>query len=454
MVILMNVWDVINCRVKPWRRLAAIGEEITLSLAVLPLLGQDMRQVLSTLVTASDASETGGGVCAARKISDMGRDRIGVGVRSALGSRCNGLCLMESFGGMSGARRALEILGVTPALHLHWDTDEGAVRVAKTNYPDMVSLGDVTKCTEASLRSIVRNAPHITHVLHCTGPPCQQVSGLNPTGAGVKGKRSGLMTWVPVLRTVFRRAFPDCKHGDLCEMVASLTADNQKHYDKMNQGRPVRICPSDFSWVRRPRLYWISWPLQQQHNVEVVQTARWTSLRLKAKRMPLSRWVKRGWKCFADYPTLPTFVRATIRKKPPFMPAGIKTLRRHELQRYARHQFIYPPYQFQDKHLLWDPKRNLVPPTAEMREILMGYERDYTHAVWSAGARRANPLGFELARCSLLGNTFHAGVVAWLLGHLLTSWGILSRPPLVSEVADPCRPAGFGHRAALSGQDW
>jgi len=272
-------------------------------------------------------------------------------------------------------------------------------------------------------------------------------------GAGVSGERSGLMRWVPTLRSIFRRAFPDCQHADLCEMVASLTAANQKHYDVMNQGLPVRICSSDFTWVRRPRLYWISWAVQQQVGVQEEETPRWTTLRLRHQRMPLKRWVKRGWRPFLDYPTFPTFVRATIRKKPPFMPAGIKLLRKHELARYAQHKFIYPPYQFQDKHLLWNPKRKLVPATAEMREVLMGYDRDYTHAVWSAGNRRANPLGFELARCSLLGNTFHAGVVAWLLGHLMAEWDILARPALVSEVADPCRPAGLGHRAVPMGQE-
>ena len=36
---------------------------------------------------------------------------------------------VESFGGIGGARRALEILGVTPGFHLHLEIDEKAKRV-------------------------------------------------------------------------------------------------------------------------------------------------------------------------------------------------------------------------------------------------------------------------------------------------------------------------------------
>ena len=45
--------------------------------------------------------------------------------------------------------------------------------------------------------------------------------------------------------------------------------------------------------------------------------------------------------------------------------------------------------------------------------------------------------------CSLLGNSFHAGVLAWLLSHQLVEWGILARPISVAEAADPGIPANL-----------
>jgi len=135
---------------------------------------------------------------------------------------------------------------------------------------------------------------------------------------------------------------------------------------------------------------------------------------------------------------------AQKRKKPPFKPAGIRVLKKHVLKRYAKFEYVFPSYQFQDKYMVISPKGEMGPPTAEMREILMGFPRDYTHPVMTASERRKSEEDFDLARCSLLGNTFHAGVVAWLVSRVLHQWGILSRPATVAEIADPGVPAALG----------
>jgi len=119
-------------------------------------------------------------------------------------------------------------------------------------------------------------------------------------------------------------------------------------------------------------------------------------------------------------------------------------LAKHELQRYKKFEFIYPPYQFQDKYMVTSPQGEMCPPTAEMREVLMGFSKDYTHPVMTAAERRRSAVDFDLARCSLLGNTFHAPTVAWLNSSVLCEWGILSRPATVAEVADPGVPASLG----------
>jgi len=437
MVILMGVFDVINLKVVAWRRIPALGEELMMALAMLPLLGMDLRQRVSDVVTCSDASETGAGVCVSRNMTDVGLARLNSGIRAAGGSRANGLCAVETFAGIGGMRRALEILGVVPALYLHAEVDEGANRVVQSNYPDQVALGDVTRLSEVQLRGIVRMHPEVTHVLHGYGPPCQNVTGLNATGAGVTGEKSRLVDEIPRIQALLRRVFPDCEHGDLCEMVASLARSDQDHYDDLNGRLPVKICPSSFGWGRRPRLWWPSWSLAIGDDVKVEETDRWTNLKLVAKRMPMRRWLTAGWKLHAPDATFPTFVRAQKRKKPPFKPAGIDVLKPHELARYAKFEYVYPPYQFQDKHLVVSPQRELRPPTATMREVMMGFPRDYTHSVWSAAARRSAPEDYDLARCSLMGNTWHAGVAAWLISHQLAEWGILARPATVAEVADP-----------------
>ena len=75
-----------------------------MAIATLPLLGMDLRNLINPVVTASDASETGGGVCSSCSVTDLGLARLGGGVRAAAGSRANGLCLVETFGGIGGMR--------------------------------------------------------------------------------------------------------------------------------------------------------------------------------------------------------------------------------------------------------------------------------------------------------------------------------------------------------------
>ena len=123
------------------------------------------------------------------------------------------------------------------------------------------------------------------------------------------------------------------------------------------------------------------------------------------------------------------------------MPAGLKTFKRHEVARYKRFSYCYPPYQFQDKHLIKHPGGELKPLGSESREVLMCYGKDYTHAAFSATDRRRDPLGWERARCSVLGNTFHAGVVAYLISFLFHEWGLIDAPLSIDYVADPGAPA-------------
>ena len=433
----MSVWDVVNGKVPPWMRISAIAEEMMLALGGLPFMGFDLRGRVDASVSCSDASETGGGVCVSSGISDAGRCRIGVGRQAAVSSQCNGLLVIETFGGISGGRRAVEICGVTPAMHLHYEIEETAIRVTECNYPDAKQMGDVHGITAASLQAATHDGPLITEVMHYTGPPCQNVTGLNPAGGGVEGSKSRLMMLLPLIRAAIKKAFPKAKRAEFCEMVASMMREDQLVYDKVNGSIPYRICPSKHNYVRRPRLFWLTWSLPGVPVERDEEHGRWISVPMRGKRMPLKRWLRRGCKAVADGPTFPTFVRCTERKKPPFMPAGLSTLRRHELARYKRFKFCYPPYQFQDKHMVRFPNGELRPPDSEMREVLMCYGKDYTHAAYSASQRRSDPAGWERARCSLLGNTFHAGVVAYLSSFQLAEWGLMSSPLSVDYVADP-----------------
>ena len=438
MTTLSDIWRVISGEVVPQNRGLRLLPELLCSLALLPLIAVDFRRESSPLVTASDASETGAGVCFSRTLSGAGKARLGLAARGVGAGRVCPLVLIESFGGISGARRALELLGVTPALHLHMETAEPACRVVRAAYPDAVALGDIREVTRESLERLRYKAPGVKFVLHVSGPPCQNVSGLNAGGTGIRGEKSKLVFELERIRRLIKQVWKGQQHHDLCEMVASLSAQDQQGYNEINAGLPVRICPSSYCWVRRPRLYWLTWALREAPGVSFVEEERWTNVKLSSRRMPLSRWLPRGHKQPVPNSVLCTMVRRVPKTKPPFKPAGIQACDKATLQRWKADQYCYPPYQYQLPYLVLTPRKVLVPPTSTMREVCMGFEKDYTLPCMLA-ADRHGP-GYENERCSLIGNSFHVPTVAWLLSHALADWGCLFRPVSVAEISDPGIP--------------
>ena len=92
--------------------------------------------------------------------------------------------------------------------------------------------------------------------------------------------------------------------------------------------------------------------------VSVEPSERWDVLVLNATRkMPMTLWLPKGWRCPRPSILFPTFVRAIVRSKPPFKPAGIHTCDAAALERYKAARYIYSPYQFKEENLLLSPQK-------------------------------------------------------------------------------------------------
>ena len=445
MVMLQHVFQVINRQVAVPQRLSACCDELLTCLCLLPVCFLDWRLPLDSLVTCSDASETGAGVCMSKSLSRLGEERLGCAIRTTGAMRTLPVGLVELFGGIGGGRRALEILGITPEFHVHFETNEEANRVVQTQYPDARCLGSIDNATFQMFDTLARSFVQTKYIIVTAGPPCQDVSGLNAGRAGFSGSRSSLAMYVPRIHAHLRDAFPNVVLITLMEMVASLTEKDQRSYDTLNGGKPYRICSSDITYVNRPRLYWTNFELMNSGDYDVQSTGRFHKVKLRSRRKPpISHWMPKGWSLTSATPRFPTFVRAIRREKPPYRPAGIETCDEATLNRWKAAKYIYPPYQFTIHNLVVNNHKQLVPPNSEIRERLMGYEVGHTFNCQKTSARKGDPQAWELARCSLIGNSFHCNVVAWLLGHGLGSHQVLARPPMVEAVADIGMPHHFG----------
>lgn len=136
---------------------------------------------------------------------------------------------------------------------------------------------------------------------------------------------------------------------------------------------------------------------------------------------------------------LPTFTTSRPSSTPLRRPAGLKDCNETELARWreARHRF--PPYQFKDCHCLQNHEGRLRPPNVVEREVIMGFPAGYTNQCYAKALQ--GTLGHEDCRLTLVGNSWHVGVIAWLLSQLLVPLGLIS-PLSLQDIVTRLAPGG------------
>ena len=155
--------------------------ELLRFLALLPLGRMDFRLDMHSVVTCSDASTQGGGICASMGLTPVG-EMVSQGalrgdvpeVRGEFSVFCVGL-----FDGISALRVALDLLGVQVLGHVSVDKHVPAQRVVESHYPGTIFVDDVAMVDKNMVLEWATRFSQAAVVLVGAGPPCQGVSGLN-----------------------------------------------------------------------------------------------------------------------------------------------------------------------------------------------------------------------------------------------------------------------------------
>ncbi len=113
--VLFHFWAAMYAERGSARRWSELAEELVAVMCLLPLLHFDFRSPVSEVISCSDASEKGGGVCVAQSLSDDGREAL-LRRLQPVANLFNGS--LESFAGIGGGRRALDILGIRPSFYV------------------------------------------------------------------------------------------------------------------------------------------------------------------------------------------------------------------------------------------------------------------------------------------------------------------------------------------------
>ena len=345
------------------------------------------------------------------------------------------------FDGIAALRVACDVLGLPMAGHVSIEKDQKCKRVVESFFPDTEFFEDVCDFGEEDIRTLALKYSNVGLMIVGAGPPCQGVSGLNADRLGaLRDERSRLFQEIPRITAIFRREFYWAQVHEMVENVASMSAADRAIMSEAFQRTPIRIDAKGISPCARPRLYWTTWECGSEAGVswQKGDDEGWETydkVHLEAQVDGKAAFLP-GWS-LQEGCHLPTFTTSRPRTTPGRRPAGVEQCTEHELQRWYDDYYRFPPYQYRDSHGLWSKKGQWRRPSAEEREACMGFPIGYTrHCVVKAEQQGQE---YEDTRMSMIGNSWHVGVVAWLLGQLTQKLGI-ARSMSVQDIVKATTP--------------
>lgn len=413
--------------------------EVLRFLGMFPLAKLDFRLDVHPVVTCSDASTSGGGICASAGTTVVGRSIAQGGLRGQFPEQVasGGILAIGLFDGIGALRVALE-LSVPVVGYVSVEKHEPARRVVERHYPGVLHYPDVTSIESEHIRQWSTRFSQTTLVLIGAGPPCQGVSGLNADRRGaLKDERSCLFQEIPRIRDEVKRFFVWCPVFVLMESVASMDRGDREIMSHGIGEEPVRCDAGTLTWCHRPRLYWCNWELVDMSGYTLTEGTDGGVRELHLEgNQELQEVIRAGWVKVDPQKSFPTFTTARPRSTPGRKPAGVQQCSLEELSRWTSDKFRFPPYQYCTSNCVVN-KRNLVRlPDVSERELMLGFPLSYTAGCLPKSKQKGEE--YNDCRLTLLGNTWSVIVVSCLLNQLFGRLGLtVYRSP--QEILDLAR---------------
>ena len=415
--------------------------EIGRFLSFFPLARLDFRLDISGQVTCSDASTTGGGVCASAGLTPYGS----LACEGSLRGRHpedhadRKILSVGLFDGIGALRVALDLLNAEVLGHVSVEVNKQASRAVESHFPNVILVDQVESVDATMVQHWSGRFDQASLVLIGAGPPCQGVSGLNAERKGaLQDHRSSLFVHVTRVKHLFQVYFPWCQIHVLMESVASMDSEDQQVMSREFGDTPWKCDAGTLTWCSRPRLYWVTWEVDDDDpQVELWNSDNHKEICLYGEQS-LYDVCQEGWIKVDPARPFPTFTTSRPRDRAGYKPAGVHQCSEEELNRWSSDRFRYPPYQYMSKNCLINKQDQLRLPSVEEKEYLMGFPVHYTQLCLPKQARKGD--SYMDARHTLLGNTWSVPVVSWFIAQLLAPRG-LCRPHSPQDILDKLNPA-------------
>ena len=472
---LFSVMDVIFTEISKGgetvRVTKGLADEMLLLEGLLPLAQTNLKAKINPVVTCSDACESGGGSCfssrlsragleEATKLMELGVDDPSQSITASEKIASEKILLVDLFAGIGGLGLSLERAGIKFNHALVVESDQNCRRLLRRKMPGSDFCNDVKKVDKKMVQDAVSKVPGISGIVVGGGSPCQGLSKLSSGREHLKDERSALFYEQARIFELVEKVAKKMKIW--CVKLGENVVADGKDVDEMSgtlKMKPVLAESGEVSLVRRPRLYWVSPSLEETEDMEIIEGDRFDRLKFEAFAEPLDVILGPG----CEWPghqadtalRMPTFTRAIRRKKPPPCPAGLDTTDAAARERWTDHEFRYPPYVYREEFMVKSEDGLLRPMNAEEREVLMGYGRGYTKALFKkAASSPQEEVEQEDARCAALGNSFHTNTVAVIFDAIFSRMRLKKRLGVKRIVSDFVQKEGLKRQQAATVWDF
>lgn len=388
-----------------------VRREFFLCLLSIPLMHCNLGANIAEQITASDASSTGGAVGLSKALSNIGKSFVRASLHNQLQTGQIPVLVISLFGGIGGAFRAYDLLGVRPVGLIHFDIHEPANRIVSRRWPQAEIFEDVKTLDKRLIRDILARYLDIAEIHLWGGFPCTDLSSARANRQGLLGPASSLFFEIKRIRKEIREEIGESLALKLIiENVASMNPEEAAVISQHLGLEPYFLDCADAIPMHRPRLCWTTEVIEGTFDdVSVTQQNRWRRVEAKARFPPTESWIEPNcsWPGGEEGYFLPTAMKSIPRDRPPVRPAGINKCSWETLERYREDGYRYPPYQYQGQYMFYTAEGNWRTIGAEEKELLMGFGWKHTAICYSASKIKQSYRRYDDERQSLLGDSFN-----------------------------------------------
>ena len=394
-----------------------VSDEIHTFLSLLPLARIDFRLSFCELVTCSDASNTGGGICVSTGLSERGKQAATLPTLSELRVTAKPQAAVLGIGvndGIGTLRVALDLSGTNAAGYISIEPDSACRRVVESHYGATIFHESAASVDASLVREWACKFPSVSMVIAGAGPSSCLQSQL--------GLRDRLVLHDIV--SLVRVAFPWASVHCFLEGLSSMKTHARARLTQMMGVIPFEIDAFPLAPCRRKRLFWVDWPLRVHDGLAIFQPVHVSDLACGTVEFQgdfrSETCLERGCTVSPDFVSFPTFTvpnpQADHLAHTFAWSCGAQAAR----QRWAEDGCRFPPHQYESRHCVITPQGSLRLPSVLERERMMGLPDHYTLQALNKTLRKSEPVHLENTRLSMLGSMGSLPVVAVLLMFLLS----------------------------------